>query len=78
MIPETLLSRFAGNRRFLISSHSNPDGDAIGSELGLLRLLRRAGNDALVWNLHPTPGAYRSLPESASIHVGERAAGRIP
>ncbi len=71
MIPEDLLARFAGDRRFLISSHANPDGDAIGSELGLLRLLRRAGKEASIWNFHPTPGVYRALPESASIHVGE-------
>lgn len=78
MIPETLLARFASDRRFLISSHTNPDGDAIGSELGLARLLHRAGKDALIWNYHPTPGVYRALPESASIHVGEEPPAGFP
>lgn len=78
MIPEILLARFANDRRFLISSHANPDGDAIGSELGLLRLLRSAGKTALIWNLHPTPGTYLALPESASIHVGEEPPAGFP
>ena len=34
MIPETLTALVAGRRRFLIVSHANPDGDAIGSLLG--------------------------------------------
>ena len=70
MIPENLTALFGSHRRFLITSHANPDGDAIGSEIGLMRLLLRTGKEALIWNFHPTPGTYRSLPDSASIHVG--------
>ncbi len=70
MIPEELKTLVAQHGRFLISSHANPDGDAIGSELALLRLLRQAGKKAQIWNFHPTPGTYRTLPDSASIHVG--------
>ncbi len=78
MIPETLTALVAARRRFLIVSHANPDGDAIGSEIALMRLLRRAGKEAQIWNFHPTPGTYRALPDSASIHVGEAPPAGFP
>lgn len=78
MIPESLTDLVGRHERFLISSHSNPDGDAIGSEIGLMRLLRRAGKQALIWNFHPTPGTYRSLPDSGSIHIGAEAPAGFP
>ncbi|HSK77667.1 MAG TPA: bifunctional oligoribonuclease/PAP phosphatase NrnA, partial [Thermoanaerobaculia bacterium] len=60
--PEDLLRKIRQGNRFLLTSHINPDGDAIGSELGLARLLRRLGKGAVVWNLDPTPTIYRPLP----------------
>ncbi|PYQ52687.1 MAG: hypothetical protein DMF59_03910 [Acidobacteria bacterium] len=38
--------RIRGGRNFLITSHRNPDGDALGSGLGLQRLIRRLGKTA--------------------------------
>ncbi|MEO8197998.1 MAG: bifunctional oligoribonuclease/PAP phosphatase NrnA [Thermoanaerobaculia bacterium] len=78
MIPEDLKTLVARHRRFLISSHANPDGDAIGSEIALLRLLRQAGKEAQIWNYHPTPGTYRALPDSGSIHVGSEPPTGFP
>ena len=78
MIPENLKELVARHGRFLISSHSNPDGDAIGSERARLRLLRQAGKRALIWNFHPTPGTYRALPDSATIHVGAEPPSGFP
>lgn len=78
MIPENLKDLVARHERFLISSHSNPDGDAIGSELALMRLLRMAGKSAQIWNFHPTPGAYRALPGSATIHIGAEPPAGFP
>ena len=48
--PEDLLRRIRQGNRFLLTSHVNPDGDAIGSELGLARMLRSLGKGAVVWN----------------------------
>jgi bifunctional oligoribonuclease and PAP phosphatase NrnA len=42
-------------RRFIVSTHRNPDGDALGSMLALTRALRRAGRDALMWHCEPDP-----------------------
>ena len=78
MIPEQLIALFGSHQRFLITSHANPDGDAIGSEIGLLRLLRRAGKEAQIWNFHPTPGTYRALPDSAGIHFGVEPPAGFP
>ena len=69
--PEDLLRKIRQGNRFLLVSHVNPDGDAIGSELGLARLLRRLGKGAVVWNHDPTPSLYLPLPGSDRIHVGE-------
>jgi phosphoesterase RecJ-like protein len=70
VVPERLAARIRQGHRFLLSSHANPDGDAIGSELGLARLLRALGKSAAIWNLHPAPAVYHPLPGAGSIHVG--------
>ena len=69
--PEELLRRIRQGNRFLLTSHVNPDGDAIGSGLGLARILRRLGKSAVVWNRDATPTVYPPLPGSERIHVGE-------
>ena len=74
--PEDLLRRIRQGNRFLLTSHINPDGDAIGSELGLARLLRGLGKGAVVWNRDPTP---THLPAAARQRPHPRrrgAAGR--
>lgn len=68
--PEELLERFRRGQRFVLSSHVNPDGDAIGSELGLARILRQLGKEVTVWNRDDMPGVYRPLPGSDTVHVG--------
>ena len=45
----------------VITAHMRPDGDAIGSCLGLLRLLRAAGKTATILDLGPMPDRYRFL-----------------
>lgn len=43
---QEVAQRIRGGRKFLITSHRNPDGDALGSGLGLQRLVRRLGKSA--------------------------------
>ncbi|HET7025353.1 MAG TPA: bifunctional oligoribonuclease/PAP phosphatase NrnA [Gemmatimonadales bacterium] len=45
-------------RRICLTTHVNPDGDGLGSELGLLRLLKARGIDAVITNPSPTPERY--------------------
>jgi phosphoesterase RecJ-like protein len=76
--PEDLLRRVRQGNRFLLTSHINPDGDAIGSELGLARMLRRMGKGAVVWNRDLTPTIYHPLPGSERIHVGAEPPAGFP
>ena len=68
--PEDLLRQIRQGNRFLLTGHVNPDGDAIGSELGLARLLRGMGKGAVVWNLDETPAVYRRVAGADRIHTG--------
>src|SRR4051794_14883294 len=67
------------NDRFLVVTHENPDGDALGSMLGATLGLRALGKDAVMYLAGdaPLPGEYdfleladlrRSLPDD----VGDR------
>jgi phosphoesterase RecJ-like protein len=46
--------------RFLVSTHENPDGDALGSLLAMTLALRRLGKDAVMYlaGTAPLPGEY--------------------
>lgn len=69
-VPEALIAKLRSGNRFLLSSHQRPDGDAIGSEIGLARLLRQLGKGATIWNHDATPAIYLPLPGTERIHVG--------
>jgi phosphoesterase RecJ-like protein len=48
-------------QRVCITTHVNPDGDGIGSEVGLVHLLRGQGIDAIITNPSPTPPRFGFL-----------------
>ena len=50
-----------GHSRFLLTTHVNPDGDAIGSEMALAYFLRNLGKTVTVINHSRTPDNYRWL-----------------
>ena len=47
--------------RFLVTTHVRPDGDALGSEVGMVGLLRQKGKDVRVVNSSRTPPRYDFL-----------------
>ena len=69
-VPEEFVDALRGGRNFLLSSHAHPDGDAIGSEVALARILRSTGRSATIWNLDPAPATYAGVIADTSIHVG--------
>jgi len=77
-VPDDLLKMIRQGNRFLLTSHANPDGDAIGSELGLARLLRGLGKGAVVWNRDDTPTVYRAMPGAERIHTGAEPPSGFP
>src|SRR4051794_40478058 len=48
-------------RRVCITTHVNPDGDGLGSEVGLVHLLRAQGIDAVITNPSLTPPRFSFL-----------------
>lgn len=56
-------------RRFAITSHVRPDGDALGSSLGLYWLLRALDKEPEVIMRDPVPHAYRKLPGASTVRV---------
>ena len=56
-------------RRFAITSHIRPDGDSLGSSLGLCWLLRALEKDAEVIMRDPVPHSYRQLPGAEGVRV---------
>ena len=49
--------------RVVLTTHVNPDGDALGSELALGRFLKGLGKDVTILNHDATPAAYQFLDE---------------
>lgn len=58
--------------RFLVTTHVRPDGDALGSEVGLAGLLRQKGKNVRVVNTSKTPPRYDFLDPDATLfeHFG--------
>ncbi|MGE0353357.1 MAG: bifunctional oligoribonuclease/PAP phosphatase NrnA [Gemmatimonadales bacterium] len=52
---------FQPGMRVCLTTHVNPDGDGLGSEVGLVHLLAARGVDAVITNPTPTPPRYRFL-----------------
>src|ERR1044071_600451 len=48
-------------QRVCLTTHVNPDGDGLGSEVGLIHLLRGRGIDAVITNPTPTPPRFSFL-----------------
>ena len=59
-------------RSFLVTTHANPDGDALGSALALATGLVKLKKKVKVYNQDPVPHSLRFLPNSnwVSNHLG--------
>ena len=68
--PSALVEFLGGLERVLITTHANPDGDAIGSESGLARAFHSLGTTTMIWNRDPAPGAYADLIGALPHHIG--------
>ncbi len=58
--------------KYIITAHETPDGDAIGSECAMYRVLRGMGKTAVIFNADPTPKKFRFLDPENTISVLER------
>ncbi len=64
---EQVLHNIEQRRNFVLTSHTRPDGDAIGSALALAGILRKMGKSAEVIFSDYVPVIYRPLPFSDTI-----------
>lgn len=76
--PEVLLARLRSAQRVVVTSHVNPDGDAVGSSIGMARILRRMGKSVVIWLADPPPKVYLPLPGVERIHLGPEPPAHFP
>lgn len=57
------------NQTFVLTTHVNPDGDAIGSEITMANYLKYLGKDVYIINNSPTPANYEFLDPNKEIIV---------
>jgi phosphoesterase RecJ-like protein len=67
--PRTAVERLRKAQRVLITSHSAPDGDALGSELGLAELAAHLGLATTIVNRDTNPAPLAFLPGIESVQV---------
>ncbi len=59
--PEEIAEALQRGRRFLVVSHTNPDGDAVGATLAMGRILDKLGKDVVMYNQDAVPHNFRFL-----------------
>ncbi len=59
---DDLVAAFSQGESFLLATHVNPDGDAVGSSLALAIALRQLGKRVVVYDQDPVPYMFRFLP----------------
>ncbi|RNC70419.1 MAG: bifunctional oligoribonuclease/PAP phosphatase NrnA [Desulfuromonadales bacterium] len=64
---EGIIEEIRTNGSFLITTHENPDGDAVGSSLALAGYLKRLGKDVTIHFCDPVPDLYTFLPLAGDV-----------
>ena len=57
------------HQKFVLTTHINPDGDAIGSEIAMTEYLRHLGKEVFIVNNSSTPNNYKFLDGNEDIIV---------
>ena len=71
---QKIIKEINSAKSFLLTSHENPDGDAIGSTLALASFLRKTGKEVCVHLCDPVPELYAFMPgvESVQLHIPDQ------
>ena len=62
---DAVVEELRSAQKFLLTTHENPDGDALGSLLGMHQLLKQLGKDSVMFlgaDEFPLPWEYRKMP----------------
>ncbi len=71
----TLIDKY---KTYALTTHVNPDGDAIGSELAFYLYLKRLGKTVKIYNADPVPKKYQFLPNWENIEDAQAALNYSP
>jgi phosphoesterase RecJ-like protein len=74
--PAAIADLLRQHRRFVITTHINPDGDGLGSELAVAHWLVAHGRDVAILNHSSTPAVYRFLDPAGLIRTYDDSADR--
>lgn len=66
---ESIIGVINKGERFLVVSHSRPDGDAVGSMLAFGEILRQLGKHADLVTADRVPAVYRGLPGADGVRT---------
>src|SRR5437660_6278374 len=72
---DAVLNHIKLRRRFVLTSHARPDGDAVGSALACGEILRSMGKEADVVLRDGVPRIYQPLPFAEKVMQAERVNG---
>jgi bifunctional oligoribonuclease and PAP phosphatase NrnA len=70
-----IVDAISSRQRFVLSSHSRPDGDSIGSQLAMAYALRALRKDVTIVNKDPAPGPIMAFPGVDTIVVANHVEG---
>src|SRR5260221_10246846 len=74
---QRIVDAIRARQRFVLSSHSRPDGDSIGSQLAMLYALRAMGKEAIAVNADPAPPPLMAFPGVSDIVIAPRVEDRF-
>jgi bifunctional oligoribonuclease and PAP phosphatase NrnA len=74
---QQIVDAIQSRQRFVLSSHSRPDGDSIGSQLAMAYALRRMGKDVRIVNEDQAPAPLLAFPGVADIEIAKQVEGEF-
>ncbi|MGH7321976.1 MAG: DHH family phosphoesterase [Candidatus Rokuibacteriota bacterium] len=76
MVPAEVTDLVASRQSFLLLAHLYPDGDVLGSQLGLGLALRAAGRRVAFACRHPVPDPFHFLPGADEVQQWKESEGQ--
>jgi phosphoesterase RecJ-like protein len=74
-VPKGMLDLIRGSTSFLVTSHLDPDGDAVGCQLAIYSVLKRLGKDVKAVSEDGVPPSYAFLEGAGDVATSRQAAG---
>ncbi len=76
-VVDEIRDEILGRERFLLTSHSRPDGDSIGSQLAMAFALDALGKQVRIVNSDAAPDHYQDFPGMERIEISRRVTADV-